>query len=158
MPRGIRKDGKPRGLIHGEKKSAEEVYKVPMKPVIQRRPKAGQPEKYTLEWVDKEADILLEWLKKDEGVYIGSFAYERGYAKQRLPEFCQKSVKFSEAMEKAKSWQEAKFLEKGLTREWDAAQVRYTMARVCGDIWKASYDREDSESKEITLNINVNKI
>ena len=63
-----------------------------------------------------------------------------------------------DAMEKARTWQENKFLKNGLTREWDAAQVRYTMARVCGDIWKASYDREDSDSKDITLNININKI
>mgnify|MGYP003502386824 FL=1 len=121
-------------------------------------PNNGRPTKYTEKWIDEEADILLKWIEEDKGIYIGSFAVERGYCRQKLSDFAKQSAKFMDAMEKARTWQENKFLKNDLTREWDAAQVRYTMARVCGDIWKASYDREDSDSKDITLNININKI
>jgi hypothetical protein len=61
-------------------------------------------------------------------------------------------------MQEARTWQENKFIHNALTKEWDGAHARYVMARVCGDIWKASYDRDDSEAKDITLNINVNKV
>jgi hypothetical protein len=146
MPRGVPKSGSKALPKH-----------TPKPKPIQRRPKAGQPEIYTIEWIENEADILREWVANDGGLYIGSFARQRGYARQYLSEFCHKSKKFSDAMEAAKLWQEEKFLEKGLTKEWDSAQVRYTMARVCSDIWKNSYDREESD-KDITLNINVNRI
>lgn len=144
MPKGIPKSG-----------SKAISKKIQTKKPIQRRERPGQPEKYTLEWIENEADILREWVANDGGLYIGSFARQRGYCRSRLCEFSKKSVKFSCAMDEARLWQEEKFLEKGLTKEWDATQVRYTMARVCGDIWKASYDREESE-KEVILNITVN--
>lgn len=101
---------------------------------------SGKPPKYTEEWIREEAKILIAWVKKDEGFYLGDFAFERGYGWQRLSEFVKKSPEFADAMELAKQWQERKFLHNGLSKEWDSAQVRYTMARVCGDRWKASYD------------------
>ena len=117
----------------------------------------GQPQKYTPEWLDDEADILLQWIADDKGVYIGTFCYERGYARQRLSEFAQVSNKFSDALSKAKQWQEAKFLEKGLTREWDGSQVRFTMARVCSEEWKTSFDQEKPDA-DVNINIVINKI
>jgi hypothetical protein len=147
----------PRGVPNSGPKSKALPKHTSNPKTIERRPRAGQPEKYTIEWIENEADVLREWIANDGGLYIGSFARQRGYSRSRLCEFCKVSNKFSCAMEEAKLWQEEKFLEKGLTKEWDATQVRYTMARVCGDIWKASYDREESD-KDITLNINVNRI
>lgn len=107
----------------------------------------GRPTKYTEEWLKEEAKALLNWIAEDNDkkIYIGTFAFERGYHRKRLAEFVKVSVEFSSAMEAAKAWQENKFLQKGLSREWDSAQVRYTMARVCDPEWKASWDKEDKE-------------
>jgi len=107
----------------------------------------GRPEKYTQEWLAEEAKALREWVAKDGGLYIGSFARQRGYGRQRLSEFVEKNKDFADAMDEAQLWQEEKFLTKGLNREWDSAQVRYTMARVCGDRWKNSWDKEDKDVK-----------
>ena len=117
----------------------------------------GPPKLYTVAYIDNEANELRKFIDSGHGLYIGSFARERGYSPQRLSEFCKESSLFSDAMEEAKAWQEEKFLLMGLTREWDSAQVRYTMARVCGDKWKASFDKEEAD-KETILNIVVNEI
>lgn len=159
MPTEIKKekkkfDGKP---VAKKSKPGGVPYKDANTKQRKNAPGAGRPLKYTDEWIDNEADILLEWIKKDEGVYIGSFAVERGYCRQNLSEFAQKSSKFSDAMERARLWQEDKFIRNGLTKEWDGAHVRYVMARVCGDIWKASYDKEDSD-RDVTLNVTIKKI
>ena len=135
-----------------EKKSPKKTIAVRKEPG-----KSGQPEKYTAEFIENEAHALRRFIKSDHGIYIGSFARERGFSRQRLMEFCQKSVIFSDAMEEARQWQEEKFLRMGLTKVWDSAQVRYTMARVCGDMWKASFDKEESD-KDVTLNVMINEI
>jgi len=119
--------------------------------------KVGCPIRYTQEWIDNEATVLMDWVANDRGVYLGTFAFERGYGRQRLLDFEKKSTAFAVAMEHARNWQEQKFLTKGLTREWDSAQVRYTMARICGDIWKASYDKEDTE-RDLIQNITINEL
>jgi hypothetical protein len=117
----------------------------------------GRPTVYTEDWLKEEGDALLEWIKKDEGIYLGTFAYERGYARTRLIEFAQKSEYFSYALDIAKTWQENKFVKNALLKQWDATFARYCMARVCGDLWKASYDKEESD-RDVSLNISINKI
>lgn len=130
---------------------------LPTKKTIAVKKRVGRPTIYTAEFIDNEAKELKEWIKKDTGIYIGSFARERGYNRQRLLDFCKESSLFEEAYDEAKQWQEEKLLRKGLTKEWDSAQVRYTMARVCGDLWKSSYDKEN-EDKDVTLNVIINEI
>ena len=65
---------------------------------------------YTQEWMEKEAEIFLEWMKKPESVFYKMFAFERGYSAVRLTEFASKCKAFAEAMEIANQWQEAKLL------------------------------------------------
>ena len=146
MARGVPKSG--------SKSIALACKNLPKKP---RKEPFGRPIKYTAEWLKEEAQALIEWIEKDEGIYLGDFAYERGYARTMLPDFASTSKDFFDALELARNWQERKLLTNGLLKNFDATQVRYTMARLCGDIWKNSYDREESD-KDITLNINVNRI
>lgn len=100
----------------------------------------GVPKIYDDDFIENEAIELRKWIAKGEGLYIDSFARARGYPRGRMWEWTKTNQDFKDAMEEAKLWQEEKFLMKGLTKEWDSAQVRYTMARICGDKWKASYD------------------
>jgi hypothetical protein len=107
----------------------------------------GAPTKYTEEWIEEEARRLLDWIANDtpDKIYIGSFARYRGYDRARLSEFARSNSNFARAMRQAQAWQEEKFLRNALSKEWDAAQVRYTMARVCSPEWKASWDKEEKE-------------
>ena len=117
----------------------------------------GRPEIYTDEWLEKEADILLKWLEEGNGIYLGSFARSRGYDRHRLPEFANQSKVFSAAYRQAKAWQEEKFMINGLTRLWDPGFTSKCMARVCGDEWKNSWDREEDKGSAPTTVI-INKI
>jgi hypothetical protein len=105
----------------------------------------GAPKRYTPEWMANEAEALREFIKKDDGYYIGTFAKRRGYHRRRIPEFVKASVEFALAYEEAQMWQEEKFIVKALTKEWDAPFAFKCMARVCGDEWKNSWDREEDK-------------
>lgn len=117
----------------------------------------GRPEKYTDEWLREEAKELLAWIEKPSNYFLNGFAYQRGYSPKRLPEFTQKSKEFSDSYEIAKWKQSEKFAMKALTREWDPGFTKYTMARVCGDEWKNSWDREEDKGAAPTTVI-INKI
>jgi hypothetical protein len=122
----------------------------------------GSPEKYTSEWGDAEAKILLAWIKDETNdpnkkIYLGSFALERGYHRARFQEFKEKSKDFANAYETAKVWQEQKFITNALTRKWDPGFTARVMARVCGDEWKNSWDREEEKSEQAPTII-INKI
>ena len=122
-----------------------------------KRSKAGQPPIYTDAVIEAYADKLLEFIKADEGIYINSFCIKEKIHRQRLSEWEKINERFSDAMEAARAWQEEKFLRMALTKEWDSAQVRYTMARVCGDRWKASWDVPEKAEDEKVINVTINK-
>jgi len=122
----------------------------------------GRPPKYTEEWMKDEAIALLEWIKDEKNdpttkIYLGSFALERGYPRQKLSMFAEKNIEFRDAYEQAKTWQENKFLFNGLNRKWDAGFTQYVMARVCMPEWKKTWDREEEKADTPTTVI-INKI
>lgn len=119
--------------------------------------KPKKPDIHSQEWYKQEADALLRWVKANKGFYLGTFCNERGYGRHRLVEMELKSTEFASAMERAKIWQECRLIKAGLTKEWDPAFVRFLMARVCGDIWKSSFDKEEGE-KASSLIVNINEI
>ncbi len=156
MPRGIPKDGKKRTRPKAAPLPVGPEYKTPKRGVGQGVG-GGQPQKYTKEWIDNEADALREFIANDGGNYIGSFARQRGYHRQRISDFVKVSEKFLDAYKEAQQWQEEKFIMNALTRVWDPGFTAKVMSRVCTEEWKNSFDREESD-RDITLNINVNRI
>lgn len=117
----------------------------------------GRPVIYDENRLIEEAKALREFIAKDAGNYIGSFARQRGYHRRRIPEFVKVSREFSLAYEEAQQWQEEKFLTNGLTRTWDPGFTSKVMARVCGDEWKNSWDREEDKT-EVATTVIINKI
>lgn len=105
----------------------------------------GRPKLWTDDAIENEAAALIEWIKGDNGLYLDSFARQRGYSRQRLYEWEKTNNVFADALMHARAWQEEKFLTKGLNREWDATFTKYAMARVCGDRWKASYESANTD-------------
>lgn len=100
----------------------------------------GRPKIWDDDAIENEGAALLEWIKGDNGLYLDSFARQRGYSRQRLYEWEKTNKDFADILTHAREWQEEKFLTKGLTREWDATFTKYAMARVCGERWKSSYE------------------
>jgi hypothetical protein len=85
------------------------------------------PSKYTPEWIDAEADLFLEWMKKPRSIWFKNFAIERGYDPARLVEFSEKNEKFAQVMKVAKSWQEGKILEFGLWGDLNSSITKFVL-------------------------------
>lgn len=120
--------------------------------------KGRAPDIYDDDFIENEAQALLDWLKAGGGTYIGSFAVKRGYCMQRMHEWKKSNKVFSDAYHKAKAWQEDNFINKALSREWDSGFTRYVMARVCDDKWKASFEQPESSTIEHIGNVTINKV
>lgn len=118
---------------------------------------SGRPEIYTEEWLKQEAKDLLEWIEKPDSYFLNGFAFRRGYDPTRFHDFKLKSDEFSKAYQFAKNRQTEKFMMNGLTRTWDPGFTSKCMARVCGDEWKNSWDREE-EKNSIPTTVIINKI
>jgi hypothetical protein len=87
----------------------------------------GAPEVYSQEWIANEAEVFRKWMQKPDSLYFGSFAIERGYCRQRLSEFANKSIEFSEALEYAKSWQECRLVNLGLRNEINSSLTKFVL-------------------------------
>lgn len=90
--------------------------------------KGGHPEKYTIEWLEKEAEALRQWMQLPESVFFKSFCVERGYSPQRLSEFADKSAVFAETLELAKASQECKLVNYGLFNKVNAGIAKFMLA------------------------------
>lgn len=91
----------------------------------------GRPEIYTLEWLDKEADLIVEWTKNPKNIYLKRFCLERGYNPSRMTEFAKKSEKFSLALSYVKEWQEVRLAEGGLLGEFNSGFCKFIMGNIC---------------------------
>lgn len=99
----------------------------------------ARPKKYTQEFLAKEAKALLAWMKAhEEHLWLGSFAAERGYSRQRLSEFAGKSEEFADAYSLAKTIQEAGIVQGGLGNRLNAKVVVFTLKNVAG--WRDTKD------------------
>lgn len=87
----------------------------------------GRPQEYTSEWIDSEAKLFLEWMKKPDSLYFKAFAIERGYAPQRLTEFADKNVNFAEALSQAKGWQESRLVLLGCYKKIDSSMAKFVL-------------------------------
>lgn len=92
----------------------------------------GRPLKYDEAFIEREAIAFEEWMKQPGSIYFKRFAIERGYHPNRLPEFAEQNERFSGVYAKAKSWQECRLAEGGLTSEFNSGFCKFVMANVCG--------------------------
>jgi hypothetical protein len=88
----------------------------------------GAPQKYTDEWIEREAEEFCNWMKLPESIFIKSFAIERGYSPQRLTEFAEKNKVFSEVLARAKDWQESKLVSYGLFNKTNCGMTKFVLA------------------------------
>ena len=91
------------------------------------------PSKYTIRFIEKEAEALLHYAKASRPVpFVTEFASKRGYARQRLTEFAQASEKFSDALKRMKDIQEYKIVIGALTGKLNPTFAIFTLKNVAG--------------------------
>ena len=89
----------------------------------------GQPiQLYTQEWIEEEAKIFRDWLQKPDSLFFTTFATDRGYCIQRLTEFANKSVVFSEVLKYAKDIQHNRLINCGRRNETNAGLTKFVLA------------------------------
>ena len=81
----------------------------------------GAPIKYTIEFIEGEADALIDYINQADLPLVQEFAGLRGYVSQRFPEFAKVSVKFSESLAKLHDKQHIVLIKGGLSSKYNAA-------------------------------------
>lgn len=105
--------------------------------------KAGQPQKWTDEAIEKEADFLLEWSCEDDSLVLATCYGMRGYSYQRAEEWDSSNSKFSEAKKIAKTII-------GARREHGAI-----IGKLDSSIVKASLANYDPEYRKLMIDMKV---
>jgi hypothetical protein len=78
----------------------------------------GRPKKYTKEFMENEAELLREWMKDKNNIFIGDFCFDRDYGEARIDEFVKTNEKFSEVYSKFKLRQKTEIIKGGLKRRF----------------------------------------
>ena len=110
----------------------------------------GKPKVQTTEFIEKEAEALLEWSQNSTNLFFNTFALKRGYAPQRLSEWAKKNDKFREAYELATAWQESKLVEGGLKSSLNSGFTKFVLVN------KHEWKEKVEETKATTNTYYVN--
>jgi hypothetical protein len=92
------------------------------------------PFKYTPEFIEKEAEALLEWCKKEDSYYITGFSLERGYSRENLFLWARKNQVFNRAYRIAKETQEYRLFQNSLKNKINPSIAKWGLA--CNHKWK----------------------
>jgi hypothetical protein len=118
------------------------------------------PRKYTDEYLEEEAKLIVKWAEETENLYLRDFAHERGYHPSRLSEFALSNKNFAQALERAKDIQEKKITTMALKKGADMAWVKYFLPRLLQDrpYLKSSWDSQEQVTNIHSPNVTINKI
>ena len=111
------------------------------------------PSIYTEEWLINEAQLLKEWMNREDSIYLKSFAIEQGYSPQRLTEFAEKSAVFSEVYKEAKEWQEQKLINLSLWNKTNFQMTRVILAKQHDWVEKQKLVKDENGSVSMLLSM-----
>lgn len=94
--------------------------------------KGGRPTKYTVEFIELEADAFDRWMQREDSLWYKDFALERGYLPDRLTEWAKVNEKFSRVYRKSQEWQQSKLVKGGLLNQFNAGFTKFVMGNTCG--------------------------
>lgn len=94
--------------------------------------RGGRPIKYTVEFIEAEADAFEAWMQREDSLWYKDFALERGYLPDQLSEWAKTNEKFSRAYRKSQEWQQSKLLKGGLLNQFNAGFTKFVMGNTCG--------------------------
>lgn len=103
--------------------------------------------KWTDDIIEKLADELVAWIQVDSNFWLGFFAFENGFHRNRFSDFAKKNEKFAVALEIAKQGQENKILMAGLKKELDSKLVYSALKNTAG--WRDYNFKDEGEDRAI---------
>ena len=78
----------------------------------------GRKKVFTPEFLDKEADALVEWMEKKGNIFIEDFCHERGYDDSRVSEWERNNERFGSAYKRFKMLQKTHLFKGGLSKKY----------------------------------------
>ena len=99
---------------------------------VEVRPKMGRPKKYDDEFISKELEALVEWMKDDNNFWLKDFSIERGYPYAYLSVWANENESFSNSLKKAHDIQETKLVKGGLSGKFNNAMAIFVLKNVAG--------------------------
>ncbi|MEI8329711.1 MAG: terminase small subunit [Chlamydiia bacterium] len=94
--------------------------------------RGGRPIKYTVEFIEAEADAFEAWMQREDSLWYKDFALERGYLPDQLSEWAKINEKFSRTYRKSQEWQQSKLIKGGLLNQFNAGFTKFVMGNTCG--------------------------
>jgi len=92
----------------------------------------GRPTKYTPEFIEKEADAFMEWMKQDTSAWFETFAFERGYTPDMFSIWAKTNDRFSGVYKISQSWQKQRLISFGLFSKFNSNIVKLVLANTIG--------------------------
>lgn len=119
--------------------------------MAKRGPKG--PSKYTVEYVNRLADELLEYAETNPLPFFNKFALDRRIPPQSFSDDKAffNNPKFSESLKIAKGWLEYKIVVAGLAKKVDNAMAIFALKNVAG--WRDKQPDEENKNNNIIINI-----
>ena len=118
----------------------------------------GAPKKariFAPEFIDGLAPKLIEFMKVKENFWLGDFAFDNGFHRNRMVEFASQSDVFAEAYEKSKQWQENKLVKMGASKNFNNTMCIFALKNVAG--WRDITDLGLGSTTPIILNVVYDK-
>lgn len=123
------------------------------------RNKGGRPTEWTDEAIQAEADALLEWLKEADKftprLWIGEFATERGYARQRMSDWALRHDGFLDIYTRAKSEIETNLVRMGFSEGFDPRRLAYLHFHLARQ-FKWTETQEINQTTDLTVHDDSN--
>jgi len=111
-----------------------------------------------IKWTEKKAlalgEELLEWMKKEENIWLNTFlVQEKGLYPQIISELSEKYDSLSEAIKKAKAIQEGKVVKNALTHNYNATMSIFLLKNNFG--WKDKTEQEVEHKGVESIKIDI---
>ncbi len=78
----------------------------------------GRPKKYTKDFIENEADLLEEWMKKKENIFMEDFCFDRMYDTDQLSLWAKENEKFSGTYKRFQMRQRSTLFKGGLSKKF----------------------------------------
>jgi hypothetical protein len=116
----------------------------------------GRPKKYTDEYIEEQAEALLEWMKQPGSIYVNRFALNQGYSRQRLVEFSEQNKRFADVYNLAKEYQETILSEGATLKTFSEGFCKFALINHHG--WKDKTETKISGDSQDPLAIALQSI
>ncbi len=120
-------------------------------PPYNTKGEGGRPKIYTEEYLNNEADALIEWLKDEDNIFIEDFCLKRDHHESRIDEFVDDNERFAVAYNKLKMKQRTALFKGSLTR-----QFAHPMCALILSHGHKIYQRTDQKVESKNTNVNHN--